>query len=264
MQTAYIRRRHDTVIEGHFHRKLSWWRGWWGWYSWRYRGYNIGWDQRARNGELLNRYGNYWWEWRKSTLYSNRWWWNSLWNNWAYYDAWLNYYDFYFSWQYSWGWKCVLHRYVPCCYAWHYEWCYADFKRYVIHNGFHDYNWKIAMVQHYNATLDPQSNDKFRNRWAATFSKMFGYSTPYERAYLSASTEDYELFIDDAGKQPGTLFEEYDDKYKQVISSYMTTKEHNVMDYLVDWGRGVGAHNKLMFLTRGPKDQPDCLFRCEV
>ena len=264
MQTAYIRRRHDTVIEGHFHRKLSWWRGWWGWYSWRYRGYNIGWDQRARNGELLNRYGNYWWEWRKSTLYSNRWWWNSLWNNWAYYDAWLNYYDFYFSWQYSWGWKCVLHRYVPCCYAWHYEWCYADFKRYVIHNGFHDYNWKIAMVQHYNATLDPQSNDKFRNRWAATFSKMFGYSTPYERAYISASTEDYELFIDDAGKQPGTLFEEYDDKYKQVISSYMTTKEHNVMDYLVDWGRGVGAHNKLMFLTRGPKDQPDCLFRCEV
>ena len=31
MQTAYIRRRHDTIIEGHLHRKYPYWGGWYGW-----------------------------------------------------------------------------------------------------------------------------------------------------------------------------------------------------------------------------------------
>lgn len=268
MQTAYVRKRHDVVIEGHMYRRVpnwvAWWRGRRGWYSTYYSSFEIGWDTNAPNGELYNRYGNYWYEWRSETRYTNKWWWNSLWNNWSYSYAYNRYANFYFSWNRStMGYSCVLHRLVPCQWAWHYEWNYTDFKRYVVHNGFYDYDYKIAQVQHYTASLSPASKDNFRNRWATTFSKVFGYSYPIERIYLTASVEDYELFID-GRQQPGTYFSVYDDKYKEYVSSYMTTKEHDIMDYLVDWGRGIGAHNKLMFLTRGPGDNPDCLFRCEV
>lgn len=274
-QTAYIRRRHDTKIEGHMYRRIpSWvayWFGWFGWLSSLWAGFEIGWDTTIKcasndlgTSETLHRYGDYWYEWRESTLFSNAWWWSSLWSNWAWADAYNRYKQFYFSWDWSWGWRCILHRYVPVQWAWHYTWQYAPFKRYVLHNGFVDYNYKIAEVQHYDANLSPSAANNFRNQWASTFAHIFGYSTPIERCYLTASTEDYELFIDDAGQQPGTLFSAYDELYHEVISSYMTTKEHDVLDYLVDWGRGIGAHNKVMFLTRTTGDNPDCLFRCEV
>lgn len=270
MQTAYVRKRHDTIIEGQMYRRTKAWKAWWksrrGWHSTYYKSYTyeIGWDTNAHNGELYNRYGNYWYEWRTETRYTNKWWWRSLWDNWSYDYAYNRYANFYFTWNRSMGYtKCVLHRLVPCQWAWHYEWVYTDFKRYVVHNSFYDYDYKIAQVQHYTAAMSPASRDNFRNRWASTFSKVFGYSYPIERTYLTASNEDYELFID-GKQQPGTYFSVYDDKYKEYISSYMTTKEHDVMDYLVDWGRGIGAHNKLMFLTRGPGGNPDCLFRCEV
>lgn len=265
IQTAYIRKRKEVTIEGHCTRKSSWWAGIRGWYSWwRFSSWNVGWDARASNGEEYHRYGNYWWEWRSSTLYSNAWWWSSLWSNWSYYDAWSRYPDFYFTYRRGWGKRCVLHRYVPVCKAWHYEWEYAPFKRYVVHNGFSEYNYKIAQVQHFSASMSPSSQKNFKNNWANTYARLFGYAAPYEKAYLSAQTEDYELFIDDSSPYPGTVWGAYDEKYCEYISTYMTQKEHDVMDYLVDWGRGLGAHNKLMFLTRGPKDAPDCLFRCEV
>lgn len=275
MQTAYLRHRHDTVIEGHCHRRipswLAWWAGMWGWVAQALAGWEIGWDTNIRcassdlsHRETLNYYGDYWYEWRQSTLYSNAWWWASLWSNFAYIDSYDRYPQFFFSYNWSWGWTCVLHRYVPCRWAWHYRWEYAPFKRYVLHNGFVDYNYKIAMVQHYDASLSPSATNNFRNNWAATFSKVYGYNYPIERSYLSASTEDYELFIDDSGEYPGSRFTAYDKMFHEVITSYMTQKEHNVMDYLVDWGRGLGAHNKVMFMTRGAGDTPDCLFRCEV
>ncbi len=265
MQTAYIRRRKEVEIEGHCWRSSPWWTGFFGWFNWwNFSHWKVGWDAVAPNGETYNRYGSYWWEWRSSTLYSNNWWWASLWSNWAWYDAWRRYPDFYFTYNWNWGWRCVLHRYVPVCKAWHYVWQYAPFKRYVVHNGFHDYNYNIAQVQHFSASMSPSSRKNFKNNWANNYAHIFGYAAPFERAYLSAQTEDYELFINDSSPYPGTEWSTYDEKYHEYISTYMTQKEHNVMDYLVDWGRGLGAHNKLMFLTRGPKDAPDCLFRCEV
>ncbi len=247
-QTAYIKTRHDTVVYGSYDR-----------YSGR-----ISWPYSLNSDPIsvYNYYGNYWWTWRTTRCWSSNWWWYSLWDNWHYAYAYNHCYSFYFTWQWSWGWYCDLHYLCPACYAYHYDWGYFPFKRYVLHNGFHNYEYKIAQVQHYSANMSPSAKQNFRNAWAQTFAQLFGISTPMERAYYAASTEDYELFVD-SGEQPGTRFTVWDDKYKMAISSYMTTKEHDVLSYLVDWGRGLGSHNKIMFLTRGPNDLPDCLFRCE-
>ena len=90
---------------------------------------------------------------------------------------------------------------------------------------------------------------------------MFGYSLPYERLYAVGANEDYEFLSEGAGTY--SEYGLYDEKARQVLSFKMTGNEHRIMTNIVDWGGGVGAHNKMMFLTRDGNGNPDCLFRCE-
>lgn len=143
----------------------------------------------------------------------------------------------------------------------HYVWKKTMYKRYLLHSE-KDLNWTIARVQHYYSYVSSGSRDDLMSAWQKTFSKIFGYNKDFLTMYTTGSTEDYELFIPGGGVYSQVSF--YDEKNKQYITDYMTGNEHKVMSYMVDWNRGVGSHNKLMFMTRGAGDLPDCLFRCEV
>lgn len=150
---------------------------------------------------------------------------------------------------------------VPTTSAIRYVWKRTQYKRYLLHSE-PDLNWTIARVQHYYSYVASGSSEDLMTAWQKTFSKMFGYNKDFLTMYTTGSTEDYELFIPGGGVYSKVSF--YDEKNKQYITDYMTGNEHRIMSYMVDWNRGVGSHNKLMFLTRNASGLPDCLFRCEV
>lgn len=241
----------------------QYWRSGWGWGHWRRYNWQLGYPSKAWNGEQNHVYGNWWWQWYTESLSKvSGWYWHSAWNHSWYSYYWNRYHNI--SWYYRnggrWTWYLQARYLAPTMNAWHYEWKHTYFKRYVLHSE-PETEWKIVQCQHYYSYL-ANSKPGVWNSWVKSFSKLFGYSQPYERLYQNGASEDYELFIEGGGTYTG--WSAWDEKYRQTISFWMTGKEHDIMTKIVDWGGGVGSHNKTMFLTRDRAGQPDCLFRVEL
>ena len=222
------------------------------------------------NGEAYNYEGEKWWECvTKELQLTSEWYWFGYWDH-----GWLNYYKSRYD-NYRWSYtseqksgKRIYHLkvsyYTLFQRAWHYEWKFTTFKRYVLHSE-PEASWRIVQTRHYESFLPNESNKTFKNLWMNSYRFLFGYSKDYTYLFSSVPNEDYELFVD--GPQTGNYsqWSVLDGKSNQVINVYQTNAEHNIMTNIVDWWGGqVGAHNKAFFLTRDSSGKPDCLFRCEV
>lgn len=241
---AYLKVKQETTVEG-TQKKIYHDRGD---YSW-----SVVFPEYAPNGEkyiYTEKY--YYWKW-KSTSFSTNYWDSSKYNNYS-----SKYEKIYIS---TWGGRVHIQYRCPVKKAYYYVWRYTYFKRYVLHSE-PNLNWKIVQTQSYNSYLANNSTDKLANKWRSMFRNLFGYSRPYEELYQSGHNEDYELFIDTGGRY--TTASVYDEFKKQQMQFWMTNDEHRILTNIVDWGAGLGAHNKAMFLTRDAKGNPDCLFRVNL
>ena len=234
-------------------------RRWWRWY---HHEWDLVRPKTYYNGEDYHYYGDWWWEWYTESLPKTiGWFWHSFWDH-DWYDTWYDNYhcvSWYYRYGGRWTWYLQIRYLAPTQNAWHYEWHWTYFKRYVLHSE-PELDWKIVQAQHYYSYL-ANFEGGLTSLWRRVYSKMFGYSKPYERLYAIGANEDYEFLSEGAGTY--SEYGLYDEKARQVLSFKMTGNEHRIMTNIVDWGGGIGAHNKMMFLTRDGNGNPDCLFRCE-
>lgn len=241
---TYLKVRLETKVEG-TQRKIHQGRD-------NYRWETV-FPEYAPNGEKYEYIDKYCsWDYKRVKFNSN------YWDSNKYYDYASKYEYIYIS---SWGNRVEVYYRYPFKRAYTYVWRYTYFKRYVLHSE-PNLNWKIVQTQSYNSYLANNSTDNFASKWRSTFRNLFGYSRPYEELYQSGHNEDYELFIDTGGRYSTASV--YDEKLKQQMTFWMTGDEHRILTNIVDWGGGLGAHNKAMFLTRDAKGNPDCLFRVNL
>lgn len=203
------------------------------------------WPSHAPNGEAYHYYGSWWWELRTRTVSRS-----------------YGYSRYNYSSRYSGGSYYVTETYlVRRCRAWYYSWQYSVYKRYMTHNE-PDLNWNIVKTQHYYSTTGSFALGFWNYWWPKVYAKLFKLTTPIMSIAYRYGNEEYELNV------PGGGYYNYwgiwDARFGRSISLYQTWNEHNIMTKMVDWSRGVGASNKIMFLTRDGQGNPDCLFRCIV
>lgn len=261
LSPVYMRVKVNSTVACKLVNRWHWDRYWWNWKKsdWRFEK-----PKYAPNGEVYNYYGDWWWEWRTESLYKTpSFFWISIWNHWWLDAYWRNYHRI--SWTYRreserYSWRLTVKYLTMVQSAWHYEWQYTYFKRYVLHSE-PNLDWKIVQTQHYYSYLANNSSG-LKQLWDSVYRTLFGYNAPYEKLYQIGANEDYELFSEGGGTYSSWSI--YDEKYRQQISFKMTGNEHRIMTNLVDWGGGIGSHNKVMFLTRDGAGNPDCLFRCEL
>lgn len=261
---TYMRVRvHNTVecwwqLEWHWKKR---WNSWW--WGWSHKRWQLQRPKSAWNGEANNYYGDWWWEWRNHSLSrTDNWWWSSLWDHGWYSYYWRRYNNL--NWYYRsggrWSWYLKVSYLCPVQKAWHYEWRYTYFKRYVLHSE-PELNWKIVQTQSYFSYL-ANSESGLTGKWRTIYRNLFGYNKPFETLYQSGYNEDYELFIDSGGNYSCSSL--FDEAGGGLMTYWMTNDEHRILTNIVDWGGGIGAHNKTMFLTRDAHGNPDCLFRVEL
>lgn len=246
---VYVKVKTLTTVEGKMTRKKKN-------HSWHYETV-ADFPKYAPNGEVYDyvNKNSYYWEWREKSFYINK----SLWNS---YESTYrnNYYYVYISGNYRKGYMRIRYR-CPVKQAYYYVWRFTYFKRYVLHSE-PNLNWKIVQTQSYNSYLANNSTSRLSTIWKSVYRNLFGYSRPYEELYQSGYNEDYELFIDTGGRYVTASV--YDEAQKQQMEFWMTNDEHRILTNIVDWGVGIGAHNKAMFLTRDARGNPDCLFRVNL
>ncbi len=264
---AYLRVKVYSDVE--FYAQLQWHWGWnywhWGWWDWKWVR-----PSHYSNGEPYHYEGYGWWQWfHKDLGLTSSWWWYGCWNHGWYDYYWSRYYNYswYYRWEWTgnwWGWRLSVAYYAPCQRAWHYEWKFTTFKRYVLHSE-PNAPWRIVQTRHYESYLPNNSSSVFKNAWNNSYRALFGYSKDYAYLFATQPNEDYELFVD--GPQGGNYsnWSILNEATGQVLNVYQTNAEHNIMTSIVDWWGGmVGAHNKAFFLTRDGAGRPDCLFRAEI
>lgn len=275
--SAYLGTKIYTKIYGKYvkNNRYWWWSWtwwWWPWKRWRiYDEYKIEWPERAPNGEKYNFDAGYTKEWVKSDTWDHyyffrwRYWDDYYYYRYSYWDSY--YYNYRWVGEYikhprGWGWiyRVNLYQYKPVAYVWHWRWEYRKYKRYALHSDPY-IRWNIIQTQSNSVYVNPNARS-FRHRWRSWWCRLFGWAEPYVNYYVDVAVEDYKLNIPGGGFYTYNAFT--NEKTGATISVIMTGKEHEVMDKMVDWKRGVGAKNHINFMTRDSRGNPDVIFRAEV